>query len=235
MRLLDLFCGAGGAAHGYARAGFKVVGVDKEFQPNYPFTFVCADALEILERARYGLLGAFSNDPPRSFVDVAAFDAIHASPPCQAFTAYNRARPGNEKNHEDLVGATREALKQTGLPYVIENVEGAPLEDPAMLCGSMFDLDVERHRFFETNWNLQPPMWPCRHKVWSPRYPASTNRRKNSRLTVAVGQWNTEPEVQARAMGIDWMTVDELSQAIPPRYTEFIGRQLIGQLQEVAA
>ena len=219
MRLLDVYCGAGGAAMGYHRAGFDVIGVDIRPQPNYPFAFVQMDALEFLE-----------------LLDPSAWDVIHASPPCQAWSAYRRKGRGVGDGYEDLIARTRESLEQAGLPYVIENVEGAPLESPMMLCGSMLDppLDVQRHRFFETNWPLIAPMWPCRHDLWSARFPGATNRRPLSRRTVEIGVWRIPLETQQRAIGIDWMTLEELSEAVPPAYTELIGHQLAQQIRRAA-
>lgn len=221
-RLLDLFCGAGGAGVGYHRAGFDVVGVDLHPQPNYPFEFHQADALT------FPLEGV---------------DAIHASPPCQHWTAYKR-RPGHVGATEQLVNDVRSRLLDEALmtPYVIENVAGAPLLEPLMLCGSMFDppLDVQRHRFFELGIPHRAhlplrvtPQWPCRHKIWAPRFPSATNRT-NLRNTVEVGVWRIPLDVQQRAMDIDWMTREELSQAIPPAYTEWIGRQLLSAVEAAA-
>ena len=157
-RLLDLFCGAGGAAMGYHRAGFEVVGVDNRPQPNYPFEFWQRDALLVLRTC-----------------DPFDFDAIHASPPCQAFTAYQRTC--NVGDYPDLIAPVRELLKATGLPYVIENVHGAPLLESVVLCGSQFDLDVQRHRLFETNWPLDAPWQGCRHKLWAPdRFPGGRSK-----------------------------------------------------------
>ena len=221
-RLLDLFCGAGGAAEGYARAGFDVVGVDVKPQPRFPFRFAQLDAIGFLENAP---------------AYVATFDAIHASPPCQAFTAYRRK--GHVKDSPDLVGVTRELLEATGLPFVIENVEGAPLVDPVMICGSMFDpvMSIRRHRLFESNWGLEAPTWPCRHRLQVGRfYPGGASRRDYGdsrtlvRATVEVGTWDIPVDVQREAMDIDWMELGELSEAIPPAYTELIGRQLIARL-----
>jgi DNA (cytosine-5)-methyltransferase 1 len=219
VRLLDLFCGAGGAAMGYSRAGFEVVGVDNRPQPNYPFEFVQDDALSFVR-------------------NVVGWDAIHASPPCQAFTAYQRT--GNVGDYPDLIAVTRGYLYAAGVPYVIENVEGAPLIDPVLICGSMFDppMDIRRHRLFETNWKLEAPVWPCRHKLWAPdRYPGgrSVERTGSSRglvrACVEIGSWDIPLEVQDAAMGIDWMTLPELSQAIPPAYTELIGHQLMQHIE----
>jgi len=212
MRLLDLFCGAGGAGRGYHRARFEIVGVDIVDQPHYPFGLIQAEAT----------LFAWSVCETRG-----AFDAIHASPPCQTFTAYKRRGGGVGEGYEDLIAPTREALAATGLPYVIENVAGAPLVNPVMLCGSSFGLDIRRHRYFETNWPLVGP--PCNHAWQTPRFPQATNRT-NKRSTVEVGAYRCAHLAPA-AMGIDWMTNDELSEAVPPAYTEFIGRQLMGYLR----
>jgi DNA (cytosine-5)-methyltransferase 1 len=205
LRLLDLYCGAGGAAEGYARAGFEVVGVDLRPQPNYPYEFIQADALAYLDDRRPD-----------------AFDAIHASPPCQAFTAYKR-RPGHIGDYPDLIAATRERLRATGKPYVIENVPGAPLLEPVQLCGSSFGLDVRRHRHFEASFPLRG--LPCEHGWQRPRFPQATNR-KNRRRTVEVGVWRIGLDVQQIAMGVDWTTLEELSESIPPAYTTWIGWQL---------
>lgn len=160
-RLLDLFCGAGGAAVGYHRAGFEVVGVDNRPQPNYPFTFLQQDALGVETEV---------------LLRTGGFHAIHASPPCQAYTKAQKLQ-GND--HPDLIGPTRELLLQTGLPYVIENVGGAPLVDPVCLEGQMFDeLRTVRPRYFETNWGLAQPMMPPRpRQVKMGRRPAEREMR----------------------------------------------------------
>ena len=209
MRLLDLFCGAGGASMGYHRAGFEVVGVDINPQLHYPFEFHQADALEF---------------------DLSGFDAIHASPPCQFATAYRR-RTAHVAESPNLIPAARTSLRAAGVPYVIENVEGAvsELHDPTRLCGSSFGLDVRRHRLFETNFPLIP--LACDHSWQTPRFPPATNRT-NLRSTVEVGVWRIPLDVQQRAMGIDWMGRPELSQAIPPAYTEWIGSQLRERVEQ---
>jgi DNA (cytosine-5)-methyltransferase 1 len=207
-RLLDLFCCAGGAAMGYHRAGFDVVGVDINPQPNYPFEFHQADAM------------TFPLD---------GFDAVHASPPCQSFTAYRRKGHGVGEGYLDLIAPTRERLDEYGRPYVIENVPGAPLVDPVQYCGSSFGLDIRRHRRFESNIALVAP--PCDQ---TPRFPPATNRT-NLRRTVEVGVWRIPLDVQRQAMGVDWTDLRELSEAIPPAYTEHIGRQLLEALEQKAA
>jgi len=216
-KLLDLFCGAGGAAMGYHRAGFDVIGVDIEPQPNYPFEIVNADASELLKHGN------------NVFTDI---DVIHASPPCQRFTAYRRRGSGVGEGYPDLIATIRDSLARIGVPYVIENVAGAPLDNPARYCGSSFGLDVRRHRFFESNIALMAP--ECDHGWQTPRFPPATNRA-NLRRTVEVGVWRIPLSVQQAAMGIDWMTLTELSEALPPSYTEDIGAQLLAHIAEAAA
>ncbi len=200
MRLLDLFCGAGGAAMGYHRAGFEVVGVDNRPQPNYPFEFVLADAME------YPLEG---------------FDVIHASPPCQEYTSLKARQNG--KRYPDLVAPTRDHLAQTGTAWVIENVPGAPLLHWFYLCGGMFGLRTYRHRRFESSLLIMQPHHPGHVAL------TSTKKRRRDfnagmhiSVTGDVGSW-----VGPACMGIDWMTGQELSQAIPPAYTEYIGRLIM--------
>ena len=161
------------------------------------------------------------------------------------FTAYRRAMPDRgDDNYVNLIPDTRAILEAWGGPYVIENVPNAPLNDPILICGSMFDppLEVQRHRLFETNWGCPPPVWPCRHKLWGPdRYPggksvARTGSSKGLvRGTVEIGAWDIPLEVQQRAIGIDWMPTKALSQAIPPAYTEWVGRRMLDHLEAAAA
>ena len=211
-RLLDLFCGAGGAAVGYHRAGFtEIVGVDHKPMPRYPFEFVQADALEYLRE--HGQ----------------EFDVIHASPPCQA---YSRSRNnGAAKPCPMLVPDVRACLQQTGRPWVIENVEGAPLHFPVLICGAYFGLgiagyDLPRHRLFESSHLIMVP--PCQHRRGRTIgiYGGGTNQAHRQKL----GRNIREAEKRS-AMGIDWMTRKELTQAIPPAYTEWIGRRLLECLQ----
>jgi DNA (cytosine-5)-methyltransferase 1 len=206
---LDLFCCAGGASMGLHRAGYDVTGVDIEPRAEYPFRFVRGDALTI---------------------GLGSFDLIWASPPCQGFTAYKRRR-NHVAPRPNLIPAMRERLRATGALYVIENVPGAPLESPVTLCGSMFGLDVRRHRMFESNFAILQPT--CNHAAQTPRFPPATNRT-NLRRTVEVGVWRIPLETQRTAMGIDWMTLENLSQAIPPAYAEHIGRAALAAMQAAA-
>jgi DNA (cytosine-5)-methyltransferase 1 len=211
-RLLDLFCGAGGAAVGYQRAGFEVVGVDIKPQKHYPFEFHQADALEYL--AAHGR----------------EFDAIHASPPCQKFS--KSVSKANRAKRPDYVGPTRDLLMALGLPWVIENVPGAPLRNPITLCGSSFGLDVRRHRRFEMS---APPILvpPCRHGEYRPRFLPAFSRTTLLRFRPISGGWTGEQDLDGdrAGMGIEWpMSADELSEAIPPAYTEWIGKQLLAAL-----
>jgi DNA (cytosine-5)-methyltransferase 1 len=210
-RLLDLFCGAGGAAMGYHRAGFEVVGVDIKPQPHFPFEFHQADALE------------FPLD---------GFDVIHASPPCQAHTALKTA--WNAKEHPDLLTPTLERLKAITEPWVVENVPGAPMLRHLVLCGTMFGLGIDnaelrRHRWFEVrNWDVPVLRTPCAHKQNPITIGVYGQHGRDRRRSV---QTFFSVEDGRQAMGIDWMTGDELSQAIPPAYTEYIGRQLLMQIK----
>ena len=229
LRLLDLFSGAGGAAEGYRRAGFTdITGVDIAPMPRYPFRFIQADALEFLAGVKPG-----------------EYDLIHASPPCQAFSAMRRGR-WQDREHPDLIGPVRDALNALGTPYVIENVPGAPLIDPILLCGTMFGLQtregsqLRRHRLFESP-SLFALLPPCQHNDGSPigvygggQHPA---RRKPATVLphpVGCGRRLRHPldhfgtDARMEAMQIDWMTGKELSQAIPPAYTEFVGLQMLG-------
>jgi DNA (cytosine-5)-methyltransferase 1 len=212
-RLLDLFCCAGGAGTGYARAGFDVYGVDLNPQPNYPFSFRQCDALIYLKTMAY------------------RFDAIHASPPCQDYTSLKNQH-GNDWPR--LIEPVRELLDQIGRPYVIENVMGARKEmvDPITLCGEMFGLGVIRHRLFETNWGLEAPA----HRKHRGKVRGWRHGEYFDGPYVAVygegGGKGTVAEWQ-EAMGIDW-TSDrrELAEAIPPAYTEYIGHQLMAAIEE---
>lgn len=198
-RLLDLFCGAGGAAMGYHRAGFDVVGVDIKPQPRYPFEFIQADAFYALKAWGY------------------RFNAVHASPPCQA---YSWAAKRWDVERDDLLAPTRSALIQSGMPWVIENVVGAPMGNYVTLCGTMFGLGVIRHRLFESSQSIALLRPPCAHvgSVGEGDYVTVAGHGGNGRA--ALHLWKD-------AMGIDWMKREELTQAIPPAYTEYIGRELM--------
>lgn len=213
--LLDLYCCAGGAAMGYHRAGFDIVGVDIDPQPNYPFTFVQADALDYL--AEHG----------------SQFDARHASPPCQA---YSTITPESARErHAMLIEPTRDLLQEIGGPFVIENVEGARkhLRNPVRLCGSAFDLRVRRHRYFETNWPLLGTT--CTHDQQGEVvgvYGQHPDRKRHWRPDgTSRGVKATSLEDASDALGgVEWMTWLEMAECIPPAYTEHIGRQLIAHL-----
>lgn len=233
--LLDLFCGAGGAAMGYSRAGFRILGVDINPQPHYPFDFMQADALDWLDHNRNAW----------DIGDLSLVRAIHASPPCQAHLKGLRGvnkKLGRVDGHRDFIGEIRDRLREMDcfryqIPYVIENVVGAPLIDPVRLCGSAFGLPIRRHRHFESN--VQLVGLPCEHhregekKYWTSFRGKSKKVRRSS--VVQVYGAGAETHEWGPALGIDWMTPRELTQAIPPAYTEHIGRQLIQHVQKAVA
>ncbi len=231
-KLLDLCCKAGGAATGFHRAGFDIIGVDIEPQPNYPFEFYQADAMRVLERLPF-------RSPSPIFHDVVA---VHISPPCQRFSDLAK-RNGNAEDWPDLVTPARDLLDRAGLPYIIENVEGAPLIDPVMLCGSMFpELRVYRHRLFESNIPLVVPPHPRHHEL---TFTHDKRKRHYGRpldlatMRVQVtGGGNAPVWAKRQAMGdLNWMTNDEVNEAIPPAYTEHLGLQLLAHInaQEATA
>lgn len=229
MRLLDLYCGAGGAAMGYHQAGFTdIIGIDIMPQPHYPFPFIQADALA----------------PPVRLED---FDLIHASPPCQAYSvarttyAYHGGTPPPE-----LIEPTRVLLVASGRPYVIENVERAPLLNPITLCGTEFGLSaydpdmgrvmhLKRHRLFESSfWMMSGGGCHCnvhRGNI-AGVYGGGGEDRKRALRNGKTGRGGYTPKVAVRRhlLDIDWMTLKELSEAIPPAYTRFIGEQFLDQL-----
>jgi DNA (cytosine-5)-methyltransferase 1 len=228
-RLLDLFCGAGGAAMGYHRAGFDVVGVDNRPQPHYPFEFIRADALQVL---KLGAVQEFVEDDVIDAGSVLSFDAIHASPPCQAYVRSGMV--AKDGRHPELIEPVRELLEQTELPWVIENVPGAPIRPDVVLCGSQFGLKVRRHRWFETSSGEPILTLSCDHTrpiagVYGHPHGKGGPWRNGKRpmLDGDVATWSD-------AMGIDWMTAPELSQAIPPAYTELIGHQLLAHVKAAA-
>lgn len=229
-RLLDLFCGAGGCTKGYQRAGFYVVGVDINPQPNYcGDEFWRGDAVELLRELLPEAWG---------------FDAIHASPPCHRYSVLRHAAEMKGKNQPDLVDPTRDLLEQTGLPWVIENVPGAPLTPSIALCGSMFglrsgDRQLRRHRLFESNVAMMQPQ--CQHRgeaigVYgggpTGRYTFNNGAKKD--YYGRRGGYQGRIDEKREAMGIDWMSAAEINQAIPPAYTEHIGHYILAHVQQEA-
>lgn len=210
---LDLFCKAGGAGMGLWRAGFDVIGVDIQFQRRYPFSFVQADALR----------------PP---FDLTRFDFIWASPPCQRYSLATRCRPGAHEGHPDLIEPVRAMLAASGVPYAIENVPNAPIRPDITLTGEMFGLLTYRKRHFETSFFCLAP------KPGSPFGPESrpgtftiAGHTGNSSLKTRKANVNrgTAADWQ-RAIGIDWMTVNEMANAVPPAYSEFIGKAALNHM-----
>jgi DNA (cytosine-5)-methyltransferase 1 len=228
-RLLDLCCGQGGASVGYHRAGFDVTGVDLALKrladgtytddtaipARYPFEFIKADAFEVLADATF----------------MARFDAIHASWPCQAHSIASKYK-GTAGRHKDLIAPGRPAMQATGLPWIIENVPGAPVRADYLLCGCMFGLPgLRRERWFETSWHGFAMNLGHDHRepvVTVAGHGPPSWVREGVSVPVTVADWR-------RAMGIDWMTRDGLAQAIPPAYTEFLGGELLSHLRAVSA
>lgn len=207
-RLLDLFCGQGGAGYGYHLAGFDVTGVDiRPIRFHPPGTaFIHADALEYLA------------------VHGHEYDAVHASPPCRAYTNARHGAPVAYR-HPRLIGPTRDALRRLGKPYVIENVPGAPLQDPVVLCGAMFGLKTYRHRLFETSWDLAAGVPPHpRHEARSARMGRAAGGGEFHSL---VGNFSGL-EAAREVMGMPWANQDGIRQAVPPAYTRWVGEALVG-------
>lgn len=234
-RLLDLFCGAGGAAMGYHRAGFEVVGVDHEPQPNYPFEFHQADALDVLAALEHEPNGDIAD----GWLHRQRFDAIHASPVCHDWSPLASVTGTNGTG--ELLLATLAKLRRIGIPWVVENTTGAPLpfqsdlfgRHGVELCGTMFGLKVIRHRLFEASFALvAPPHGSHVGEFYAPAGHGDPNWKRRDANPHLHGKGYAD---RCRdAMGIKWMNRDELAQAIPPAYTEWIGRQLLDVL-EVAA
>lgn len=212
MKLLDLYCGVGGASMGYARAGFDVTGVDLKHGKRYPFNYIRANVLDILADIEF----------------LNGFDIIHASPPCQthSITKNLRIAQGKSTSKIDLIPETRAGLIQSSKPFIIENVMGSPLIDPIMLCGSAFGLKVRRHRIFESNIKLIGSI--CDHKKQG--RPVGVYGSLNDEIP--NGGKTAKTIFEAReAMGIEWGIWTELVEAIPPVFTEYLGRQTINELQ----
>jgi DNA (cytosine-5)-methyltransferase 1 len=205
VRLLDLYCCAGGAGEGYRLAGFDVTGVDIRPQPKNPHKFILADALEYLTEHGH------------------EYDVIHASPPCQAYTKAGKQWRKEGREYVDLIAATREALQRTGKPWIIENVPGAPLRNPIFLNGSAFGIRVHRPRYFETSFPLAQPEVP-------PMTPVKMGRPiREGDIVQPVGHFSGV-RYAAKEMGLPWMGQGELAQAIPPAYTQWIGERLLANV-----
>lgn len=211
MKILDLFCGAGGATMGLYKAGHELTGIDIEPQPNYPFKFIKADALDC---------------------ELNGFDAYWASPPCQAYSRASKRWRNSGKEYPDLVDKIRVRLLKTGKPFIIENVIGAPIQKDLLLCGEMFSLNVIRHRIFETHGFHVPQLKHKKHRglvkaghyVTVAGHGGNDSKHNYCKLNGLEGE--TKLEVWQHAMGIDWMTKKELTQAVPPAYSKYIGKWL---------
>ena len=215
-RLLDAYSCAGGAGYGYHLAGWDVTGLDKEPQPNYPFEFVQADALEALADRKF----------------LARFSAVHTSPPCQHKSLATLSQRLEGAEYPDQIGPTRDLLEANfDGPWVIEHVPGAALRPDIRLCGCMFGLELpgtgylKRERWFETSWRAFGLEMPHRHRghaisIAGHGTPAWMRAKTGH---IGVAEWR-------QVMGIDWTTRDELTEAIPPAYTEHVGRALLEHL-----
>jgi DNA (cytosine-5)-methyltransferase 1 len=212
FKALDLFCGAGGASKGYAHAGFDVVGLDVKHGKRYPFTYKRMSIKHVTDQM------------------LKEYDFIHASPPCQTFSITRNLRiaQGKSTSKVDWLPFTRDLLIASGKPYVIENVPGAPLINPVLVCGSAFGLKVRRHRLFESNIPIKGTM--CDHKAQGKPVGIYGSMRDE-----IPGGGHTAKTMQEanEAMGIDWMIWGELIEAIPPAYTAYIGKQIIERLANV--
>ena len=220
MKLLDLFCGAGGAAMGYHRAGFEVVGVDVKPQKNYPFEFIQADAMTF---------------------PLGGYDAIHASPPCQGYSPHVSSEgskwAGTEgKNEPQLIAAVRARLEAAETPYVIENVMGARhyMQATLLLCGTMFGLPIPRHRLFEVDGGLLIQPWHPKCSGVAKRYAEAKGWDPRDMTVTGKGRRAGTSDRWAEITGIDWMSQHEMREAIPPAYTEHIGKQLRAAIEAAA-
>jgi DNA (cytosine-5)-methyltransferase 1 len=208
MKLLDLYCGVGGASAGYYKAGFDVTGIDLKHGRRYPYKYIKGDVLLYLQDLDF----------------LRSFDIIHASPPCQthSITQHLRNAQGKSTSKLDLIPQTRAALIASGKPYVIENVPGSPLINPIQLCGSSFGLRVRRHRLFESNMKLTGST--CNHKGQG--RPVGVYGSLNDQIPKG-GKTATTIDEGRDAMGMPWAIWTELVEAIPPAYSEYIGKQII--------
>ncbi len=207
MKLLDLYCGVGGASVGYARAGFEVTGIDLKHGKRYPYTYVRADVLEVIKDIDY----------------LRQFDVIHASPPCQthSITQHLRNAQGKSTSKIDLIPQTRQSLIESGVNYIIENVPGSPLINPVQLCGSSFGLKVRRHRLFESNMPIKGSI--CNHKLQG--RPVGVYGSLNDEIPNG-GKTATTIDEARKAMDMDWAIWTELVEAIPPAFTQYLGEQI---------
>ncbi len=211
MKLLDLFCGVGGASVGYHQAGFEIHGIDLKHGKRYPFTYLRADVLDVLK--------------DKDFIN--QFDVIHASPPCQthSITKHLRNAQGKSTSKIDLIPQTRETLIASGKAYIIENVPGSPLINPIQLCGSSFGLKVRRHRLFESNMPLVGSK--CDHKTQG--RPVGVYGSLNDEIPKGGKTASTIDEAR-KAMDMDWAIWTELVEAIPPAFTKYLGGQIVNWL-----
>jgi DNA (cytosine-5)-methyltransferase 1 len=215
-KALDLFCGAGGATKGLQRAGFYVVGVDIKPQPRYcGDEFIQADAME---------------------VSLDGYDFIWASPPCQKYTIAGRLERSRGKVYPDLIASVRERLATSGIEWVIENVPGSPLKVHLILCGSMFGLQLIRHRWFEFSFDGFHLVTPCAHHPEAITVCGNGTPSWMREKRIRDGLYpNVSVAMKREAMGIDWMNREELSQAIPPAYSEYIGKFAMQALEFASA
>jgi DNA (cytosine-5)-methyltransferase 1 len=221
--LLDLFCCAGGAARGYANAGFNIVGIDMEPQPKYPYPFLQMDALLALDSLLKGSYLPFGE----AWHGLNDFTALHASPPCQRFSSVSACVPGTREKYPDLIDPVRTRFTETGIPWVIENVRNAPMRSPLILCGTMFGLGyggftIRRHRLFETSFIITAP-GSCDHS--KPALDPYGNKSRQAfkavyGIDMRRGAWQ-------EAMGLPGMPQTKATEAIPPAYTEYIGTRLL--------
>jgi DNA (cytosine-5)-methyltransferase 1 len=238
-RLLDLFCGAGGAAYGYHLAGFDVVGVDIAPQPNYPFKVYQADACAMVQDAIHGCWHeSYSKSALPGMLNacLGPFDVIHASPPCQD---YSVTASLHTTEYPRLIAPVRELLTASGKPYIIENVEGArrDLHNPVKLCGSSFGLGVRRHRLFETSWPVMFPPQCAHHLQPEPIDVTGTGGPSSAPRTAGGGQHRKPRNLEhaREVMGMSWGTRQELAEAVPPAFAEWLGLELMAHLGSAAA